>query len=550
MILWAACGVALSAAVGSLLWVATDDSPGRRARGLVARLRKHDGDCQAIADELAKIGEPAVPALIDALSEEDVIVRTFSKMALQEIGRRALPQLADALADEKKPGRARRLMDLIGITADEEDAPTVRPPLVQWTKHEDDQARLSAAVALLRVDVGDELGWRTLLSAVKSPRPELRLLAVKGLSWLSYRDRAVEAIRSAANDPDERVQVAAQEALESGRGPDPPQHDFPINMAVVVRAPVPQDPEALFRIFKQDKWGYMDNTGRIVIKPVFDTVAEQFREGRAWVQLDHGHGFIDPTGRIVIQPHYRDGWHFTEGLARVRRGDRYGYITVDGKTAIKFQFRWAGPFSGGRAPVKVKGVLDRYGYIDRSGNLVIQPRSDYPYAFRDGLAPIEIDGRFGYMNRNGEVVIGPRFDVASEFHEGRAAVRMGEKVGCIDTAGRLIMPPRFDGLHRFREGLAAACVGDKCGFVDREGHMVIDERFEEGEDFHDGLCAVRAGGKWGYIDPKGQWVLPPQFDWATHFRRSIAWVQVSSHRGYIDRTGKWLWRASGPAGSD
>ena len=79
LISWAACGVVLLAAVVVPVWVATCRSPHRRARGLVERLRKHDGDCQAIADELAKIGEPAVPALIDAMGEEDPIVRADRK---------------------------------------------------------------------------------------------------------------------------------------------------------------------------------------------------------------------------------------------------------------------------------------------------------------------------------------------------------------------------------------------------------------------------------------------------------------------------------------
>jgi len=57
----------------------------------------------------------------------------------------------------------------------------------------------------------------------------------------------------------------------------------------------------LFPIEKDGKWGYIDNTGRIVIKPQFDE-ARDFSEGLARVTIDGKFGYIDKTGKYVWEP--------------------------------------------------------------------------------------------------------------------------------------------------------------------------------------------------------------------------------------------------------
>ncbi len=99
---------------------------------------------------------------------------------------------------------------------------------------------------------------------------------------------------------------------------------------------VPEDEvevESLFPVFINNKWGYKNKKGEVVISPQFDG-ALMFSEGRALVKVGGKWGYIDREGRIVISPQFDD----------------------------------AGSFSEGRAPVEVGG---KWGYIDRSGNLIL-----------------------------------------------------------------------------------------------------------------------------------------------------------------------------------
>jgi len=88
--------------------------------------------------------------------------------------------------------------------------------------------------------------------------------------------------------------------------------------------------DKLFLIEKNGKWGYIDRTGKVIIRPQFED-AYYFSEGLAAVKLGDKLGYIDKTGRFVIKPQFNHAWDFSEGLARVTIGGKDGYINKTGK---------------------------------------------------------------------------------------------------------------------------------------------------------------------------------------------------------------------------
>ena len=56
-------------------------------------------------------------------------------------------------------------------------------------------------------------------------------------------------------------------------------------------------------------------------------------------------GYIDKTGKIVINPQFDEAGTFSDGLAVVRLGDKFGYIDTSGKIAVS-----AAVYLGGRLP--------------------------------------------------------------------------------------------------------------------------------------------------------------------------------------------------------
>jgi hypothetical protein len=138
--------------------------------------------------------------------------------------------------------------------------------------------------------------------------------------------------------------------------------------------------DTVYRGYEEDRYGYVDRTGRFAIAPGFFQ-AQKFSEGMALVvPAGHAYGFIGAHGEIVIKPDYVDGRSFAEGLAAVAiksQDDKklWGYINREGQWVIEPQFKHVNSFSGGLAAVD----CDEYGrgckaYIDTQGRVVWQKR--------------------------------------------------------------------------------------------------------------------------------------------------------------------------------
>ena len=347
--------------------------------------------------------------------------------------------------------------------------------------------------------------------------------------------------------------------------------------------------QPLFPISMNGKWGYIDRSGRVVIKPQFDS-ARFFREGRArineWGEGPNGFpmgasggkktsGYIDKTGRIVISlpANYRK-YDFYEGLATVCRQVRdsvwkCGFIDVSGRTVIGFQFDEAEAFSQGLAAVRVG---EQWGYINKFGRYVIQPRfTGFADGFREGLAAVRDKEFNGFIDRSGRLVSKLQISELSGYSEGLAAVLIrrdaqdphpewvyiDEKENIILRLGKV---PQIKYAFPFSAGMAAVFTEDKMGYIDKSGKFVISPRFEDVDrplgpreefqmprsfglpfSFSDGLAAVFMGKKWGVIDKTGRFISNDRFDHAWPVYNGMVAISINGKQGYVDKTGDYIW---------
>ena len=348
--------------------------------------------------------------------------------------------------------------------------------------------------------------------------------------------------------------------------------------------------DALFVVIVNDKRGYIDVNGRIVIKPQFEG-ANPFSEGLAVVATSengYAEGYIDSTGAEIIKPQFDKATDFSEGRALVgfdqskkemRRENKtyvtgsshpsyiWGYIDRTGKYVAAPIYPHALGFSEGLAAVQLSD--GQWGYIDKAGSLVIKPQFQSASSFSEGLSCVMFDKKYGFIDRTGKMVIPPQFTGPGVFAEGLAPVRVGGKVldpgfgmvigplggryVYIDKAGKevITLGDNVENTNPFSEGLAAVEIKGYWGFIDKKGKIVIEPRFGGQPSFSEGLACViiRDGGGIGFIDKTGAIALKPTFALAENFRDGLAFVydslDVSSSKyGYIDKAGKIIWPQS------
>ncbi len=175
------------------------------------------------------------------------------------------------------------------------------------------------------------------------------------------------------------------------------------------------------------KWGFIDRSGKIVVKPEFEKV-EEFSEGLAVVLRNDKYGFIDKTGAVKI-PFDLD---FARGLInKVAVGSRDGYFPIN------------------RSGAKLAGDATFKGYMVSSDHLypthsTYRSAPDYDRSTKKFLVTKSGDYVF-YNERTGDDVPFGFFD-----QEGTVVVKLDPNL-----RDQLLQ------ISPFEDGVATVVVGDQ-----------------------------------------------------------------------------------------
>ena len=326
-------------------------------------------------------------------------------------------------------------------------------------------------------------------------------------------------------------------------------------------------PQTLFAFLDEnDKWGFIDKDGAVVIAPQYASAALNFSEGLAYVKTDTTlYGYINTEGDYVIAPKFTSVSNFNGGIAKVWINKDYGFIDKEGNYIIDLlapKYDEMNNFSEGFAAVKIN---DKWGYIDTNGKIVIQPIYDGKDDFHEGLAAVKTGKLYGYIDKKGDYAIPPKYANAKEFKEGLAAVKIDTKWGYIDVFDTIVISPQYDYAFPFSEGVAVVKVDLQYGLIDPSGNYIVTPQYEYAENLNEGLIKFRVDGKYGVFDKNGKIIVEPLYNSIDPFHEGLARVVIDywgypnassksiqkKEWGYINKTGDLVYvRAMDPQTED
>lgn len=296
-------------------------------------------------------------------------------------------------------------------------------------------------------------------------------------------------------------------------------------------------------VFEERKEEVKEVQWRYIIQPAWSET-QDFAEGLAAVSNGSAWGYIDQTGNLVIDYLFEDVRQFSNGIGMARQGEMWGSIDKTGMWLTDPWWDDAGFLSVGYKEGLVPVTKDDlWMFIDEKGDVVLQDdKCFWAETFSEGLALVFIDGKCGYIDKNGSFAVPLQWSSGWLFSEGVASVQAGEKWGFIDKRGNVTIQPQYNFAVSFTEGLAAVDIGTdqarQIGFINQYGEMVIEPCYEDAYDFRDGLSAVCINGKYGYIDHSGEMVIEPQWEDARSIAEGLAAVKENGLWGYIEITGQ------------
>ena len=232
---------------------------------------------------------------------------------------------------------------------------------------------------------------------------------------------------------------------------------------------------------------FFDVNGKQISNDYFDYASPFYLgDGLYVIKKDDKYGYMDMNGEIVIKPQYEFASRFENGMACVELNNEYGCIDKQGNTVIEYQFDKMKSFGEDFAAVEIGG---KWGYIDKSGKIKINPIYDDADSFSDGIAKVTVNQKIGYIDKNGEYKIEPIYDDADTFSDG---IILSNSDGCAtyNTKGEKLHQYKFKRIARIYSDSYIIAVNENKKYVltDLDGKEIVSDA-DAIDIYDDPICA-------------------------------------------------------------
>ena len=285
--------------------------------------------------------------------------------------------------------------------------------------------------------------------------------------------------------------------------------------------------EGLAPVKVEDRWGFVDTQGKLVIPAQYKSV-RGFSEGLAAAKLNSKWLYIHKDGTPLIGASIKDPRDFHQGVAVV---DDNWLMNIKGQKYAKLRdYSFVGDFAeNGLAEVGVRrrhrSLLDYvsigwgwdgwgvWGYPGWGWTGGYHHRRHHGWGWGGGIGispGAVMPGSLyrGYVNKQGQEVIPTTYDTVTPFYGSYALIQDEGHWGMVNAQGRVVIPPAYDALWPFSQGLAAFSFDKKWGFINEQNTVVISNRYDRVNSFLEDRTTVMTQEEGGIIDKQGQLAAP------------------------------------------
>ncbi len=279
-----------------------------------------------------------------------------------------------------------------------------------------------------------------------------------------------------------------------------------MTMMAAMAQPTPQFDQ------QKGKWGYVDASGKWVIKPKYDT-AMAFEPSplptgdcRAMVYNDEKWSMIDTRGKNITGSHATitpDGGQ----LLIIGDKDKYRVVDYNGKSIIKDQMERVLPVRGGGGVFLRKEL---WGFFNRDGVVTVAPEYDAVTHCGNNLLKVLKLNAYGVVNGNGMTVLPCRFDNIDILSPAYIKTVEQGATGLMTVDGHYVIAPgKYTDMRLRSDGNIDIISGTKLGVADTQGNVLVAPgNYSAIDDGPGELFTLRDGNDTGYADRQGKVIIP------------------------------------------
>jgi hypothetical protein len=299
--------------------------------------------------------------------------------------------------------------------------------------------------------------------------------------------------------------------------------------------------ESYFPVAYNEKYGYINASGKIVIPAEYDEVGP-FKDGLAVVSKYSKYGVINKKNELVVDFGFDEILDFNNARAIVIKNDLYNLIDRSGRIISTRDFADLFVFSSNI----YAGMLDSH-YVFYDQNLIEFSAVEFQEVglLSKGFAIVKQNNLFGLIDSSLNIKIKCQFDDLVKFNEGQFIYTLNSKKGLISAEGVKLTEPIYDEISAFNSenNTAIVKIGSQLNWIKKDGSKLFDLSMEyfpnslELAQFSKGYAIYRKKGKFGLIDDKAKLAFKTSLDQIGKYVNFIPTIKDGKW-GLIDLKGK------------
>lgn len=245
-------------------------------------------------------------------------------------------------------------------------------------------------------------------------------------------------------------------------------------------------------VMMDEKWGFVDESGKIVVPIKFKKVSAFSSKNMASViDNDNKAYFIDTEGNkkfgVKDVKNVKELGFIEDNAFSLYNGKEWNFYNTENKM-IFGGFKEVSSLANGVVACCKDGKWDFYdseGTKLSNGNYEDVIFDEKGIVFRNGCAFVKKDGKYHMVDEKGNDISKEYYEDAKLFNDTTyAAVNINGLWGFVDNSGKTIIKPEYEDSRSFSNGFAAVKKNGLWGFINTDNEIVIKPQFYNAKDFN------------------------------------------------------------------
>lgn len=328
---------------------------------------------------------------------------------------------------------------------------------------------------------------------------------------------------------------------------------FVIGIKTLLTQEKSNNPEKLtvasyYPVYTNEKWGVIDQTGKIIIEPTYDeiiTIPSIKNDLFICVyDVDYTNDtyktkVIDSKNKekftrydlveVIENKDSNNILWYEENVLRVKKDNKYGLIDYNGKEILSTEYDSIEALEGVKNSLIIKKE-EKIGLCDNQGNIIIEPEYKEIKAigddYKNGYVVINSDNKYGLVDFTKQVILETKYEEVKTVPSTNTYVVKEEgKLKIINKDLETLVENKFDDVKQLNSENIVFVKNKKYGIMNTKGEITTKAEYDNIEYIFDNYYIAKKSGKYGIIDVNNEKIVPFDYE-KISYRKEADFIEV------------------------